>query len=62
MPILEHMKRTCFFLPEPLLAELRELSMVKDISVAELVRSAAQQFVRVEKEKEEAKRRAKKKE
>jgi len=41
-----HMKRTHLFLPEPLIARLKAMSEKLDISVAEIIRRAIEDFLK----------------
>lgn len=43
------MKRTHVFLPEPLIKALKALAKRSDVSVAELIRRAIQEFLKKEK-------------
>lgn len=43
------MKRTHFFIPEPAFDELRELSKKLDVTVAELIRRAIDDFLKSQK-------------
>ena len=43
------MKRTHFFLPEPAFERLQELSKERDVSVAELIRRAIDDFLKKQK-------------
>jgi metal-responsive CopG/Arc/MetJ family transcriptional regulator len=40
------MKRVNYFLPEPLLEQLKKLADQRDVSVSELVRQAIQEFLK----------------
>jgi predicted DNA-binding protein len=49
------MKRTSFFLPEPMIARLKRLSTKTDVSVAEIIRQATEKHLKRQ-EAEEYKR------
>ena len=49
------MKRTSFFLPEPIIARLKRLSTKTDVSVAEIIRQATETHLK-KREAEEHKR------
>jgi predicted transcriptional regulator len=40
------MKRSNYFLPEPLIEQLKKLATERDVSVSELVRQAIQEFLK----------------
>jgi metal-responsive CopG/Arc/MetJ family transcriptional regulator len=40
------MKRVNYYLPEPLIQQLLELSKLRDVSVSELVRQAISEFLK----------------
>ena len=40
------MKRTNFFLPDPVITELKKLAEARDVSVSELVRQAIVEFLK----------------